>query len=296
MASYLLERLPPEILLPILKQLPDLTSLSRLLRASPKVYRFFEIYGVEIFEAILTSGTIHKYPSAIIRIVTMLRSSTLPPDVKDLSSFRDMYVYETQLLRYERQEVRPPLRLSSETPTTVLRGILASHCKNECLMISCLKFYLDRFRPLGPLHVIDPNAWQNYEWHGVEDVPASEFVGSWEVKPPVRPAEVRDIGPPTWVEEPRVLRALWRNQLFLQLKISANDGALYSVWPENSVRGISRYDDATSLWCFGGYMADPRFNDGKCWHGNVPFRYWSGDFAVENERVRSTVEYAAENR
>ncbi|KAI1290529.1 hypothetical protein F5Y03DRAFT_388793 [Xylaria venustula] len=296
MASDLLERLPPEILLPILKQLPELTSLYRLLRASPKVCRLFETYGVEIFEAILNSGIIHKYTSAIIRIVAMLRSSTLPPDVKDLSSFIDMYVYETQLLRYERQEVRPPLRLSPATPTTVLRGIMVSHCKNECLMISCLKFYLDRFRPLKPLHVVDPNEWENYEWHGVEEVPASEFIGSWEVKPPVRPAEVRDIGPPTWVEEQRVLRAFWRNQLFLQLKIGATDGTLSSVWPENSVRGISRHDDATSLWCFGGYMADPDFDDGRCWHANVSFYYWTGDFAVENELVRSALEYAAENR
>ncbi|KAI1130665.1 hypothetical protein F5Y10DRAFT_111939 [Nemania abortiva] len=290
MPSDLFERLPAEILLPVLKQLPEITSLSHVLKASPHVYRFFETYGVEIFESILTSGTIHQYTSAIIRIVTMLRSSTLPPDVLDLESFEDMYVYETQMLRYPDQGVRIPLRLSPATPAATLRGIMASHCKNERLMVSCLKFYLDRFRPLRPLHVEEPEQCrEEYEWRGVDSRIASEFVGSWEVKPEVCPAEVSDIGPPTWIEEQRVLRALWRNQLFLQLKTGATDGTLSSVWPKRSIQAISRYEDATSLWCFGGRMADPNFV-----HGDMSFSYHTSRFAVENELVRSTLEYAAE--
>lgn len=57
-----LENLAPELLIPILISLPDLKSLDNLLQASPAAFRLFNLRGVEIFEAILSSDvTAHTY-------------------------------------------------------------------------------------------------------------------------------------------------------------------------------------------------------------------------------------------
>ncbi|KAI0149507.1 hypothetical protein GGR57DRAFT_473602 [Xylariaceae sp. FL1272] len=291
----LLQRLPPEVFLPILKQLPDFQSLSRLLRASPYAYHCFEQFGVEIFEALLTSGVCHRYTSNIIRLVAMLRTNALPLEVKDLESLLDLYVYDTQELCYEKEPVRQPLCLSPGTPATVLRAILSSHCTIERRMVSCLNFYLDRFRSLQPLHVAEPeDSREEYEWLGVNSRVASEFVGSWEVNPTTRPAEVCDIGPPTWTEQQRVLRVLWLNELVSQLKSKAAHGSLSSGLPGWIT--LPHLNDATDMWQFGGWMADPSIGEGDHAHGNSDSTYSTQIFSLENELVKSVLEYAAETR
>jgi hypothetical protein len=96
-----LERLPPEVLLPILTRLPDLDSLDNLLQISPAAAQLFDLRGVEIFEAVLSADTnTHEYTRALIRIVALLRSTALPAYIHDWISFEDLVRDKTTSYRY----------------------------------------------------------------------------------------------------------------------------------------------------------------------------------------------------
>ena len=73
-----LEYLAPEILLKIIIQLPDLASLDSAVRASPIIFRVFDKYAVEIIEAVLSSGHTDGHIRVTIRVIALIRSSTLP--------------------------------------------------------------------------------------------------------------------------------------------------------------------------------------------------------------------------
>lgn len=230
------ETLPVEISLSILKELPDLSSLHCLLNASPAATRVFETHGAEIIEAHLTSGTIHKFTCAIIRIAVHLRSGIVPPGLSGWDSFLDLYAYETTEFRHKPPRwTQPPLKLTpGDFSASVLRSIVASHYHHERLMINCLATYLERFRVLLPTHLVDKDFYWEGIFYGPDGITdngvMSEYVGSWQQQPPVRPVARHDIGPPTWCEEQRVLRGAWRVQLYEDLKNSKATGLLNS-WP-----------------------------------------------------------------
>ncbi|ETS88083.1 hypothetical protein PFICI_01911 [Pestalotiopsis fici W106-1] len=229
------ESLPTEISLSILKQLPDPTSLHHCLEASPVAARVFDGYGAEIIEAIFVSGTIHKHTCAMIRMAACLRSS-LPQAITNLDTFHEWYLYETTEYRDDIHEwTQAPLRLANQfssgsddavvVPTSILRGVLASHVRNENRMIGCLSTYLTRFRSLQPMHIADQDpdfTWRS-EFRGSAPF---NFVGAWQLQPSTVLVNKHNIGPPTWCEEQRVLRALWRVQLFEDLKAAERAGRL----------------------------------------------------------------------
>lgn len=225
------ESLAPELLLPIMVGLSDLESLGNLLQASPAASHLFNSYSAEIFEAVLSSGDIHEYTCALIRIVVLIRSSRLPRQVYDLKSFQNMVRHESTSHRYYKPKRRrrglkpkwlcPPTRLPLDIPASVLRGVLATHRRISCLMIGCLKFYLFRFKALRPSHLADEDfRFETKYGRG------GQYIPSRQLKPEEKPFPVEDIGSVTWVEEQRVIRAFWRVQLLRSLKAACNAGSL----------------------------------------------------------------------
>ena len=242
------QRLPPEIVLPIVKQLPDLDSLKNLLRASPTAYRLFDTYGYEIFERVLSSGAIHGYTCGLIRVAVLLRLASLPDHARHLDGFRSLVRHESTSHRYYNSPAQtvpvwphPPLRLSPDTPATTLRGILATYRKIVCLVISCLRFYMGRFKPLRPLHLLDDNFIFESFYKRKKHIDRA----ACEQDPPGKLVSVHDIGPPTWVEEQRLLRAFWRVQLFRDLKAAARAKALN--WPDEDLQRLHRMSAAVQL-------------------------------------------------
>ena len=84
--SARLESLATGILLDILCRLPDLASLASLIQASAVVDRMFESYAVEITEAVLGSGYMCGHIRVMVRIMAIIRSSTLP--IQSLREFK----------------------------------------------------------------------------------------------------------------------------------------------------------------------------------------------------------------
>jgi len=153
-----LEYLALELLLHVLKALPDLGSLDSFLRASPAAFRLFDLCGSEILEAVLSFGVTHEYTCALIRIVALLRSSLLPRQVYNRVTFQDLLLHESTSFRYHKPRwTLPSTKLSARTSVRVLRGILATYRRIEYLTVGCITYYLTHFRALRPMQLVDRN-------------------------------------------------------------------------------------------------------------------------------------------
>ncbi|CZR70294.1 uncharacterized protein PAC_20196 [Phialocephala subalpina] len=276
-----LEWLAPELLLPILKHLPDLECLDNLLGASPAAFRLFNIHGGEIFEAILTecsnTNIIHKFTCALIRIDALVRSSSLPPEINCLISFQNLVRHESTPHRFNPPKwTLGPTKISSQVPTNVLREVLATHRKITCLTISCLSFYLRRFTPLRPSHLVD----KTYRFiNGATGASRSEYYPAWKENPALEPFPVVDIGHPTWVEEQRVFRAFWRVQLVHDMRASraVPDGQFLKL---DGMSVVDFYDIPLQT-----LIESPRE---PCFYQQV--------ILLEHELIWSVVDYMAEDR
>lgn len=155
MMTDLFQQLPPEVLLPIFAYLPDLDSLDSLLQASPAAFRVFDVHSAEIFEAVLSSGAIHEFTCALIRITALIRSSSLPPEAHDWQTCSDFVRHETTQFRwYPPKWTLRTVKLSSAIPATILRGAChSSKSRVPCYMLfeilSASIQGLEAFTPCG---------------------------------------------------------------------------------------------------------------------------------------------------
>lgn len=295
-----METLPSDLTLSILKHVPDLSTLYCLVEASPAASRVFELNAAQVIESAFASGHLHEFTCAIIRIVAYVRCGALLPGVSNMHDFDNFYRHETTELRYDPPLwTEPPLRLvSGVVPGSVLRGILASHYHNESLMVGCLVTYLARFRAIQPMHLVD----QDFVWtSGYPPSPstspsssrsasprpeadpsstANKYVGAWQLQPASQPFMRHDIGPPTWCEEQRVLRALWRVQLTNDLRVAETTDKLEDGWPLRLyMRGLT-----LTPWVSGS--VDP------IQRPDLEPQLWQQLINVEDELAATVVDYA----
>ena len=160
-----IDRLSPELLMPIMKALPDIGSVSSFLMASPTAYRIFsahDVAAIEIFESCLSGGLLHSHTCALIRNAAQVRSWSLPSHVNSLQSLRKLVRFETTTWRCITPEWDFPVStLPPSAELSTPRTLLARYCKIERSTEACLEFYLQRFRPLSPRQVAD-NTFASY--------------------------------------------------------------------------------------------------------------------------------------
>ncbi|KAK7976768.1 hypothetical protein PG989_015231 [Apiospora arundinis] len=203
--------------------------LDNLLQASPFAYRVFETHGVQVFDALLSNGTIHPFTVSLIRFVAHIRASSLPPHVNDLPTFRHCISRETTEYPYDPPRWSHPPCPLPPVPATILRSILASHRAIIRLTVNCLEFHLLLFKELRPAHLEDESFEWDHIYYGDEDDRDCCYIGAWDQDPERKPFPTRDIGPPTWVEEQRVIRACWRIELWKNLRAVVDAGHIR--WP-----------------------------------------------------------------
>lgn len=206
------ESLAAELLLDIITRLPDLVTLNSFVRASPAAFRLFEDFGVEITEAILGSGFTCHHIQVIIRVVSLIRSCVLP--VTSLADFKHYITDEAMYYREKKSSFTKyvPHRIRKRTTGAVLRSILETNRLIVSHAHTCLAEHLVRFKA-----VLSTDA---------DSLP-------------------RVVGPPSWVEEQRVIRALWRLQMIHDLRCSAAQGKL--MWPAADLEKL-QVEDPISLF------------------------------------------------
>lgn len=259
-----LESLAPELLVNILANLPNLASLDNVIRASPAAYRLFDLRSRELFDAVLSSGMTHKYTCALTRIVTVLRCNALPSYAANLDDFQTLVRRETSILSYDDPDNPDdsdgpsewPFPLTTLPPVTsavLLRGILATNRKLMRRTVGCLAFYLERFNSLRPMHPVD----KDFVFRNKHVGPGRRHVLTWQLEPAETPYATRDIGPPTWVEEQRVLRACWRVQLFHDVEDAVNKSTV--TWELDNLGPVDLFKvpSLRGLWNNSDYYEDP---------------------------------------
>lgn len=239
------EDLPYELLLHILCNLPDLTTLDALLRASPAAYRLFDqgACAAEIFECVLSDGCVCDHVQVLMRQVTLLRSGARPfppgyteytpwPVAPGIASFRRQ-VIEESLRHSSRQKASPagfaPRRLDRDTEPCILRSVLVTARRLTATSLDCLHFYLDELAHMTSEQMVDGDNGNNYDAEG--SVAAL---------------------PPAWSEEQRCVRTLWRLQLVFDVKRAARRGTLgWSKKDLKSLEGIAAMSTTEDDWWLG---------------------------------------------
>ncbi len=140
-------------------------------------------------------------------------------------------------------------------------------------MISCLKFYLDLFKRLQPKYPTDMSC---------PGGPDGGCIATWQHKEPEQPYTVHDIGPPTWVEEQRVLLAFWRRELVNDVRAVPKSALI--GWPESDIQKLGDIP-LRFLWL---YFHDEDFET------RTLYQYHQDDFFTR-ELIWTAVDYTRED-
>ncbi|KAM3504824.1 hypothetical protein MY11210_008203 [Beauveria gryllotalpidicola] len=245
------EDLPYELLLHILCNLPDLTTLDALLRASPAAYRLFDqgTCAAEIFECVLSDGCVCDHVQVLMRQVALLRSGARPfppgyteytpwPVAPGIASFRRQ-VIEESLRHSSRQKASSPAgfaprRLDRATEPCILRSLLVTARRLTATSLDCLRFYLDELARMV-------TSEQQRQQQADDDGNGNNYDAS----------SVAAL-PPAWSEEQRCVRTLWRLQLVFDVKRAARRGTLgWSKKDLKSLEGIAAMSTSEDDWWLG---------------------------------------------
>jgi len=260
-ADPYLSRVPVEVLLLILKLVSDLPSLHNLDKASPSVSSLFDEYGAEITESIISQNLPAQIQN-LIRTVVRIRSNVIPSrSLEDFTAAylrRDGYCQNfvngpdyTRCIRRIHpslsdsleaceacRDAFPPLAISKETSSVILRGIVATACRFQNLTDELLLSSLNRCMASKPSQLLD----QKFTYVG-----RAGFTWSPQRRPLGKSfTPVNHSGSSfSWLEQQRTNRQLWRIQLFLDLKKLRKGQLLY--WPVEDLARLDRLD-VSSFW------------------------------------------------
>ncbi|EGU83479.1 hypothetical protein FOPG_09897 [Fusarium oxysporum f. sp. conglutinans race 2 54008] len=242
-----LETLPPEVLLPIVTNLPGLDTLWNLMKASPHVWRLFNGHTITIVDGILSGPNAILAPGIAnaVRALILIRSKACP--------FRNLYDLQIRFLRslfpqspWGGSGRNPdPIILNRESlsnaapPVAVMRSVVASASQISALAQAFLTSCLERVRDPGfrPLHPVNPDDHYTYLFWPDPD---GKRIRAWDQVFKGEPAKVVDAGQPTWLEEMRAVRALWIIQLIGEMHRQKN--SLH--WPIEDVEKLSLMNPA----------------------------------------------------
>ncbi|KAK8126882.1 uncharacterized protein PG998_002641 [Apiospora kogelbergensis] len=167
--------LPNEILIQILPRLTNLTDLGSVLHASPTVYRIFDTYAIEITQAILESGYVYKRWGKCRRLykcgdttprircfilfIILLHSSRLP--ATNLADLHEIIFQDHPIYRGKpeppggKKHGFDPVPIPIDTPSVVIRSVIATARRMTWLALDCLQLHLARFRQVQPAHPVE---------------------------------------------------------------------------------------------------------------------------------------------
>lgn len=186
----LFQLLPAPILLMVIKSMPDLQSLYLLVQASTIAAGIFEDCPSEIVETVL-SHLPEELRQIIYAVAIALTDSSTHFDAADDSLPTD-YDLLLQVSIGEKSGIPLPSGVSAST----VSGLLRLACRMHQIAATFPRAYIDRVNSLKPSHLLNP---KDCLFNG----PSGDY-------PEGRRDTPQQTGPASWVEQYRVVRALWR--------------------------------------------------------------------------------------
>lgn len=237
----LLELLAPELLQNIMIFLPDFDSLWNLLQASPHALHTFNAAALPITETILSSHGSLLPPKIqeLIRAVILARACALP--FQSLDEFHLDFIHgtlpKTNQINHTYYTLSPEILAAAAPSATIIISVISTACHISALTHACLASYLALVREpriFAPQHCL--NASFNYRARRDEE---GRHKYPWQLKLRGQPFKITDAGPPSWVEQMRVRRALWIVQLVGEVRRAASNQASNQVqglkWPRGDI-------------------------------------------------------------
>ena len=191
-------QLPAEILLMVIKLMPDFPSLDHFIQASPIANGIFEELPVEITETL-----IDRLPTDVAELIRAFSASLS----KSWTDDRIPESGQTQM----REQV-PKLSLAEPTRILLLcdltlpsvKDLLRVACRIHSLTTFFFETYINRLNAIRPMHLVNPS--HNFGVKPFVNYPEGHTYT------PIR------TGPASCVEELQVARALWHLQFYLSLR------------------------------------------------------------------------------
>jgi hypothetical protein len=185
-------RLPKEDLLDIIKLSSDLSCLWSIINASPTVAALFTKFGLEIVDAVV-AATVPVHTQALMWALLRARASCYPSleEARKITSILPTPMSPT--------EIKDPKSL---------RYFVSLGHKIHVLAHACIDHYIQESLTLRPSTLVEfPSDGS------IED--RFEMAKGHSYQP-------RNTGPPSWVEEQRAIKALWRIEFFSELNTARN--------------------------------------------------------------------------
>lgn len=229
------QTLPVPIMEYILKLLPDLPSLHSLHNASPTVASLLHEDGVApvIIEAIISQSP--PQIQFLIRTIALLQwcpgsGSTNAANDNPLPSSWDAFT--SPYNQFDRGGRPIPtgygdIHLPKSIPPSILCHILGLSTRVRQLTHACLHDMIARCMALEPMHLKTPR----FQYRRVAKFEHRQR------RPPGLPYQPVDSGTPSWAEEQRVARAVWRLVLFFELRDAVVVRGLLD-WGEEDARRL----------------------------------------------------------
>jgi len=196
--------LPLPLPLMIFEAIEDLSTLSYLLEASPSAAIIFRQHYCEVTEAVLDRLPLHM--QRLLRTIVAIQSNRLV--IRDrVNSFEEPSQWRVPNIVSTIKATR--LLTKATHSFAAVRSLISSAGQVQRLSKCFFDTVLARVNSVRPYRIAD-------ERYRYRDYPK---------EPPERlPYQPLHCGPTSWVEEQRVLRALWRLQLYFCLVRIVEDG------------------------------------------------------------------------
>tara|TARA_R110002060_G_scaffold14674_8_gene20595 strand:+ start:1194 stop:2060 length:867 start_codon:yes stop_codon:yes gene_type:complete len=256
----LFSRIPREVLLLIVKQLPGLPSVRSLDRASPTITFLFNEFGPEIVESII-SIKLPAQVQSLIRIIVLIDSDKiLTPSLNVFTAAylrRDDYCenfvkapndgYSVCIGRVhpssedslkvceDCKAAFPSILIPQDTPASILRAVLDTASRIQNLTDGLLQSSLESSLASNPLKLSERLRYRY--------VAAPSCGRGPQRRPAGKPFKPESSSQFSWIERQRSSRHFWRVHLFFHLKLHHQN----LHWP---IEDIARLEDLDifSFW------------------------------------------------
>ncbi|KAF1934628.1 hypothetical protein EJ02DRAFT_461045, partial [Clathrospora elynae] len=210
-------RLPEELRIKIIKLSPDPFSLRSLAHASPAMGRVLDRYPLEIVEVVL-EVTVPLQTRRLMGAVLKARFSGFPVSLSEAQT----------VAKTDSTMATDEMRSSGQDrAAAAVRSLLASAANVHAWSHTCLEHLIRKSMELRPSTLIK---------NGPGRTPREKFENA-ESRKDYMPQYT---GPPSWVEEQRMIKSFWRLQFFLELQSAGNKGRLGTHWLGQEVEALSK--------------------------------------------------------
>ncbi|KAF4959223.1 hypothetical protein FSARC_10814 [Fusarium sarcochroum] len=249
--------LPPELIAPILSNLPNLGSLFSIVKASPYVFHFLDgTMGAEVLDDVLDSSAQNLLSTPwipyILRLVALIRQcDSIDQPTNDLTSLIIKFIMPTTFQNAQGERVPdlqscPPDCVPEIRLRHVMKGPQAFSPREMLFLIrkinmlagGCFDFFHERIKATEPQHLTD-------KCYHLGTLP-------WKVRPDGKTwgqsYEINAGGEASWYETQRIVLGFWCLQLCYELSNAASEGRL--DWSASDVEAVR--DMGSGETCLSG--------------------------------------------